>query len=406
MTLNERLLGLEGSNNVQDQKAPTPPKGWQAGVTWDGDAGTITTGPLDEQPADWGDLLAERGLSPDLYEIVGNSVKWCSLVGWKRDSADEPAYSATCYSYRAELRLKNPNRVNTAELFEDIRKAKAPKKVATGSEDQHLVILLSDWQVGNGDAGGAQAQLEKIAALPAALTAHIKGLRKSGKDVGHVVLAGMGDLVENTCGFYPSQQFLTQLDRREQIRVVRRGVLDIIKAIAPLVPQVTVTAVAGNHGENRQNGKAMTTVADNDDVAVFEQVMEICAENPTAYGHVGFRLPTDRIATSINLSGHIVAFTHGHLAKPSGGPANTLWKWWTDQAMGREYPGVADAGILCSGHYHHINVRAQQNRVLFIAPSLTAVGDWWANATGMRTDPGTLAFIVDPTGWNTMEIIR
>jgi hypothetical protein len=112
------------------------------------------------------------------------------------------------------------------------------------------------------------------------------------------------------------------------------------------------------------------------------------------------------MATSIDLSGHIVAFTHGHLAKPTGGPANALWGWWEKQAMGREYPGVADAGILCSGHYHHTNVRAQHNRVLFIAPSLTAVGDWWANATGMRTDPGTLTFCVDPTGWSALEIIR
>jgi predicted phosphodiesterase len=216
----------------------------------------------------------------------------------------------------------------------------------------------------------------------------------------------MGDLVENTCGFYPSQPFLTQLDRREQMRVVRRGVLDIIKAVAPLVPRITVTAVAGNHGENRQNGKRLTGFGDNDDVACFEQVAEICAENPDAFGHVGWRLPTDRMATSIDLSGHIVAFTHGHLAKPTGGPANALWGWWEKQAMGREYPGVADAGILCSGHYHHTNVRAQHNRVLFIAPSLTAVGDWWANATGMRTDPGTLTFCVDPTGWSALEIIR
>ena len=67
---------------------------------------------------------------------------------------------------------------------------------------------------------------------------------------------------------------------------------------------------------------------------------------------------------------------------------------------------AVDAGILCSGHYHHLNVRAQSNRVLFIAPSLTQVGDWWANATGMRTDPGTLAFCVDPQGWSALEILR
>ena len=405
MSLEERLLNL-ASEPTEDYRTVEPPKGWQPGVVWDGTTGTITTSALTEPPTNWGPLLAARGMDPEVYEVVGDTIKWCSYDGWKRDSKDEPAYSAVCYSYRAEIRLKRQDRPDYEDLLKEILKAKPPKKDPTGNADQHLVVLLSDWQVGNGDAGGAKAQLAQIARLPEQLVTHIKGLRKGGRDIGHVVLAGMGDLVENTCGFYPSQPFLTELDRREQTRVVRRGVLEILRAIAPHVPKITVTAVAGNHGENRQNGKRITGFGDNDDVAVFEQVAEICAENPTVFGHVGFRLPTDRIATSIDLSGHIVAFTHGHLAKPSGNPANTLWNWWEKQAMGREYPGVADAGILCSGHYHHLNCRAQQNRVLFIAPSLTAVGDWWANATGMRTDPGTLTFCVDPSGWSALEILR
>ena len=405
MSIEERLLGLQ-SDTTEDYRTSEPPKGWQPGVIWDGTTGTITTGTLTEPPTDWSPLLKARGMDPDVYEVVGDTIKWCSYDGWKRDNPDEAAYSSVCYSYRAELRLKRPDAPDLEALHAEVRKIKPPKKDPVGSVDQHLVVLLSDWQVGNGDAGGARAQLEKIAALPDQLVAHIKGLRKGGRDIGHVVIAGMGDLVENTCGFYPSQPFLTELDRREQARVVRRGVLDILRAIAPHVPRITVTAIAGNHGENRQNGKRITGFGDNDDVAAFEQVMEICQENPDVFGHIGWRLPTDRIATSIDLSGHIVAFTHGHLAKPAGNPANTLWNWWEKQAMGREYPGVADAGILCSGHYHHLNVRAQSNRVLFIAPSLTKVGDWWANATGMRTDPGTLTFCVDPAGWSALEILR
>ena len=384
---------------------PRPaPDGWQPGITWDGTKGTLTTGALDvpPDPAIWAELIADWGLDPELTEVVPGTVQ---VRGW--DGNMGGGETRRFKYYKATLRPKTvagPDTVGLDELHKAIRKDKPRKNARTG--DNTLVVALSDWQVGNGDAGGARSQLEKIASLPEQLVTHLKGLRKGGRDIGHVVIAGMGDLVENTCGFYPSQPFLTELDRREQARVVRRGILDILRAIAPHVPRITVTAVAGNHGENRQNGKRITGFGDNDDVAVFEQVMEICAENPDAFGHVGWRLPTDRIATSIDLSGHIVAFTHGHLAKPAGNPANTLWNWWEKQAMGREYPGVADAGILCSGHYHHLNVRAQSNRVLFIAPSLTKVGDWWANATGMRTDPGTLTFCVDPTGWSALEILR
>jgi UDP-2,3-diacylglucosamine pyrophosphatase LpxH len=74
--------------------------------------------------------------------------------------------------------------------------------------------------------------------------------------------------------------------------------------------------------------------------------------------------------------------------------------------MGREYEGVADAQVLISGHYHHTNLRSQQGRHLFICPSLMAVGDWWANATGMRSDPGTLTFVIGADGWSNLEVLR
>ena len=346
------LLSLQAFAAEELVRSTTPPPGWAPGLVWDGSRGTLTTGTLNSPPTDWGPLLAARGLDPEVYEIVGDTIKWCSYDGWKRDVQGEDAYSAICYSYRAEIRLKRQDRPDLEELFAEVRRLKA------------------------------------------------------GGQIGEIILAGMGDLVEGCTGFYPSQPWLTELDRREQTRVVRRGLLDIIRTVAPLAERITVTAVAGNHGENRQSGKRITGYGDNDDVAVFEQVAEICAENPEVFSHVGFRLPADRIAVALETAGQTIAFTHGHLARPKSDPAATLWEWWRGQAMGREYEGVADAQILCSGHYHHTNLRSQQGRTLLIAPSLTAVGDWWANSTGMRTDPGTLTFVVDQAGWTDLEVLR
>ena len=400
----DRLLSLRKFAADEKVRQSAPPQGWAPGFRWDGTRGQITTETLEAEPEDWGALLASRGLDPLKYEVVGDSIKWCSYDGWKRDEAGEDAYSTICYSYRADIRLRQQAASDLEALFLEARKLKRKPTTLTG--DRALVILVSDWQVGNGDAGGIASQLEKIASLPQLCVERLRSLRRSGIQIGEIVLAGMGDLVEGCTGFYPAQQSMVQLDRREQTRVVRRGLLDLVKALAPLAPKVTVTAVAGNHGENRQNGKAITSPNDNDDVAVFEQVAEICAENPTVFGHLSWRLPSDRIAVSLEAGGLHIGFTHGHLAKPAGDPASTLWKWWTGQAMGREYEGIADAQILCSGHYHHLNVRSQQGRVLFIAPSLTAVGDWWANSTGMRTDPGTLTFVAGPDGWSNLEILR
>lgn len=406
MSLADDLAKLDTAG-TEATLEPRAPQGWAPGVTWDGRAGTITTRPLEGPPADWSALLAERGLDPNRYEVVGNSIKWCSYDGWKRDAPGEDAYSTQCFSYRAEIRLRRgtdeADATDLEALAAEIRKTK-PRKRRPPTGEGTWVVCLSDWQVGNRDADGLRAQLEAIAALPWALTDRLRHIRRR-QPVGHVVIAGLGDLVEGCSGHYSTQTYGVEANRRTQMRVVRRGVYEIVKALAPLADRVTLTAVGGNHGENRQSGKAYTDTADNDDVAVFESVAERLAENPAVYGHVACRLPEDRLAVSVDCDGQLVAFTHGHIAKPKGLPVATLWEWWKDQQMGRYYPGVADATVLVAGHYHHLNVKAQRGRSLFIAPSLTAVGDWWGNATGLTTTPGTLTFRVDPEGWHELEVL-
>lgn len=407
MSLADRLAAHDPA--TEDLGAPRVPQGWAPGVVWEGTSGTITTRPVDTpaEATDWSALLAERGLDPDRYEVVGDSVRWCSFDGWRRDQPGDDAYSATLYSYKAEIRLRRPAADAAPDLEQiaaDIRRTR-PRKRPAAAGDATWVCALGDWQIGNADAGGVRAQLDAIAALPDLLTARLREIRRR-RPVGHVVVAGLGDLTEGTCGHYPAQQWSVQANRREQVRIVRRGVYEIVKALAPLAERVTLTAVGGNHGENRQGGRAFTDPADNDDVAAFEMVAERLAERPDLYGHVAARLPADRLAVSIDCSGTLVAFTHGHLARPKGLPAATLWSWWESQAMGRYYPGVADAQILVTGHYHHLNVRAQAGRTLMIGPSLTAVGAWWGDATGQTCQPGTLTFGVDGDGWFGLEVIR
>lgn len=404
--LSKRLAAVENEAELQDAvKKKTAPNGWEPGVVWDGERGVITTNSVYEPPKDWSDLLRQRGLDPDIYEIVGDTIRWTSFDGWRRDKEGEQAYSTICYSYKAEIRLKGKKVDDLSEIYQSVKKSKKPSKQppAGGST---FVIALSDWQIGNRDGGGVEKQVEAIAALPDTLTDRIKNLRKAGIDIGHIVIAGLGDLGEGTCGHYPAQQFRIELDRREQLKIVRRGIRDIIMAIAPLSEKVTVTAVGGNHGENRGlNGKAFTTTGDNDDVAVFEQIAEAFQLNPDAFGHVGWRLPLERLTTSMNINGHIVAFTHGHLSKPSGNAAQSIWNWWKDQSHGRAHKGVADADILITGHYHHFNVKEQEGRAVFICPSLTQVGEYFSDAYGVKTRVGTLTMTIDEAGWSNLALV-
>lgn len=402
--LRSRLSAVEGQADHEDAvKRRETPKGWEAGVVWEGTSGTVTTGAIDNPPEDWSDLLSERGLDPERYEIVGDTVKWTSWDGWRRDEGGE-TYSALCYSFRADIRLRNSHPFLPEEIYLDALKARPAKKAPAGGPAT-FVLLLSDWQVGNRDGGGVERQMRAIAAIPELMKERVKALRKAGVEIGAITLLGMGDLGEGTCNFYPAQPFRVELDRREQQKVVRRGLRDIVMAAAPLAPQVLVAAVPGNHGENRNNGKSITDPGDNDDVSVFEQVAEILSVNPDAFGHVGFRLPLEQIALSVELSGHIVAITHGHVPKMRGEATSTLWNWWREHAHGRACPGLADADILLAGHFHHFNAKEQEGRTLFIAPSLTPVGNYFQDAHGVRTQPGSLSFVLDDNGWRDLAIL-
>jgi len=406
--LAERLAAVENQAEHEDAiKTRQVPAGWEPGVVWDGKKGTLTTDTVYENPEDWSDLLRARGLDPDKYEVVGDTIRWCSYDGWKRENPEDTATSTICYSFKAELRLKRPTQtVDLEELYKEVRKKKpSTKNVPTG--DSTFLVNLSDWQVGNRDGGGVERQAMKIAELVDAIPDRIADLRRGGADIGHIAIVGLGDLGEGTCGHYPAQQFRIELDRREQLKLVRRGIRDIVMNIAPLSEKITVAAVGGNHGENRGlNGKAFTTTGDNDDVAVFEQIAEIFAANPSTYGHVGFRLPLERLTLSLELSGHIVAFTHGHLSKPSGNAAQSMWNWWKDQTLGRAHPGVADADILIAGHYHHLNIKEQEGRAVFVAPSLVAVGEYFQDTYGVKTREGTLSMVIAPDGWGELHLIN
>lgn len=406
--LKNELLQLESMPEPTKDK-PVYPQGWEPGVVWSGKEGTVTTSPTFDGPSeDWSEILRERGLDPDLYEVDGESIQWCSYDGWKRDAPGESAYSALCFSYKARIRLKRPKTVaddvDLLDLYKEARKARKTSPKVVDGDEETFIVNLSDWQIGNGDGGGVTTQLEALAALPDLVTDRFKQMRRNGRAVNRIIIAGLGDLGEGTCGFYPSQPFLTELDRRQQIRVVRRGITEIVKAAAGISPLVTVTAVGGNHGENRQNMKRITGFGDNDDVAVFEQVAEIFQES--AYDNVQFMLPSERLAIALDVHGQIIAWTHGHLAKPQKNAAQALWDWWKENTMGRYYPAVADANILVAGHFHHFNCKEQEHRTVMICPSLTPVGDWFSNERGVQTVPGTLTFAVNQHGWNSIEILR
>lgn len=388
------------------------PRGWEPGTVWESDRGGMVTTPAigTVDPSNgWDEVLAAAGLDPAKWVVIPPVIVSHDPAAWHRDEPLDrrglkmPAVTRplTRYRLRVALRPAQFDRADVERMIEQIGKRKPAKMspVATDVHDRALVVCLSDWQMGKGEGGGSVATVARIEAAIAELPRVIKRVRP-----GAVYLIGMGDLVEQCSGHYAAQAFSTDLDRREQMRVVRRLILSAVDIVAPLVERVVLGAVPGNHGENRgAGGKAYTTITDNDDLAVVEQVAEILAANPARYGHVSVVL-ADSLTLTLDVGGVVHSWAHGHQNLKGSAKVE---EWWKGQALGRT--GIADSDILATAHFHHLLVSESTGRTHFQCPAMDGGSQYWTDRTGNSSPPGLLTYGVGlaygPRKWGDLEVL-
>jgi hypothetical protein len=397
-----RSTGLQRRPDDRRERA-TPPKGWEPGVRFDPakGAGEVITEPL---PAgtepDWSHIFDHFGLDPSRFEIIPpvEMRSWQGIL----DGATTWLYY---YKARFQPRSTHVAGVDLTDLIDAISKDRRASKLATG--DCALMVCLSDWQTGKRDGDGTLGLIGRVRQAIIDLRGRVRDLRRMGVNVGAIYVVGLGDLVEGCDNHYAMQAYTVELNRRDQVKLARRLAAEVIRAAAKLTEQVVVVAVPGNHGENRRDGKAFTDLADNDDVAVFEQIAEAFAENPDAYGHVSFVVPNDELTVTLDVCGTLVTWAHGHQFG-SGSTAETKAKSWLSlQALGKHAAG--DCDLLVTGHYHHLCV-AQWGAVGWIqAPALDGGSDWWRNLTGEHSPPGMLSLVVGSgvaaAGWSHLHTL-
>lgn len=396
---------------ARPQRPVDVPKGWEPGVRYSAakGEGTIVTDALAGEPtaAIWAELIADWGLDATLLEIVDGSIE---LIGW-----DSPIKGTDqrqrLKRYKARLRRRDVSnsigRADIEALCRQAMKRKPRKAPVIDVVDRALVVAFSDWQLGKGEGDGTAGTVDRIIASIDATVARIAELKRMKRPVGAVYLVGMGDLVEQCGGHYPSQAFTTDLNRREQMRIARRLVLRAVDLLVDRTDcRIVLTGVAGNHGENREDGKAITDPTDNDDLAVIEQVAEVMASNSDRYGdRVSSFLPS-MLSMCLDIAGVPVGFAHGHKAGSGATPEAKLAKWWTGQVMG--YQPVADARILVTGHYHHLALSESTGRTWMQCPAMDPGSGWWTESTGQSSPSGMLTFVADATtarGWTDLAVL-
>ena len=387
------------------EPAAKHPNGWTPGLTWSPTAGgelvTAITDASDADPAFWALVIADWGLNPETTEIVPDSVQ---IRAWDMPIGNGQTMRARYYKARIRPRRAAMTTEDAHELERVVMRRRTrvtPKATGPGVG---YVLNLSDFQIGKGEGGGTVATVERIVGALHESVARVKDLRRTGRQIASVTIAGLGDLAEQCVGHYPSQTFTVDRTRRQQLQIVRELITLAIDLHADLAPTITVVAVPGNHGENRANGKAITTTDDNDDLAVFEQVAEALAQNPGRYGHVAFHL-ADGLVQLHNVEGIEVAWTHMHQGSGSG--ERKITDWWRGQIMGN-HP-VARAQILNTAHYHHFMCSEATGRTIMQMPAMDGGSGWWTDKTGQASPAGMVSYLAGigcgARGWSDLAIL-
>jgi len=361
------------------------PAGWTPGLNTE--RGVLVTEPIAEAPEDWNALLVELlppGMDPADFTVEGDSVE---VRAW--DSGDGEGGTRRLYYFKARIR-RTSQLVDAVDLEDIIAAAKLALETnipaAPILDDERAYWLqITDLQGGQGDGDGVAGMANRALQLADLALEDLDRLSMMGKPATQIFIPVTGDLVEGITGWYEMQTFSVELDRRDQVKLVRRLLSEFLLAIAKTGLPVHVAAVPGNHGENRQSGKAYTTLGDNDDVAVVEQIAE--AFDLAGISNVTFSLPAkDRLSMTVEVLGHIVGLTHGHIARGGTGVEGKILNWFKSMAATRD--PVGDSDVLFTGHYHHARYQQLVGDTQWIqGGALCDSSAWFSQSAGLVSDP-------------------
>jgi hypothetical protein len=383
------------------------PDGWTPGITYGPNGGEVVAKVVGDgvvDPAFWDLVIADWGFDPKVTEIVPDSVQ---IRAWDMPVAGGGTMRAKYYKARIRPKRAAMTDAETVALAKLVNRRKTRRQIALRTRVDvgvAFVVNLSDFQIGKGEGGGTPATIIRVKAAVDEAKQRYRDLRKLGRNIVAVYLIGMGDLAEQCFGNYPNQLFTVDCTRRRQLEVVRELILYAIDAFVDLTPRIVVGAVPGNHGENRSNGKAVTTVDDNDDLAVFDQVREQCVQNPGRYGHVEWEICNDLVLT-LDVCGAHIAWTHMHQGAGSG--EKKIAEWWRGQVMGNQ--PVSEAQILNTAHYHHFLMSESTGRTILQVPAMDGGSKWWTDRTGNCSPAGMVTYLAGAgcgsRGWSDLAIV-
>lgn len=342
--------------------------------------GYIQTGPLADAPADHTELLRQFGYDPEQVAIVGapRVSKWQQRARIRGTNDYETTWLSAYRFTIAAVASSKPH-----DLDAIVKRARKTPKPATGGH--WAVFQAGDLQLGKrSSAGSTDEILNRYFASVEAFCDEWKSLRRHG--VEGIQISMPGDCIEGNVSQSGRNLWLTAETITEQVRILRRVMMETVAALAPLVDQIYLDVVNGNHDEaqrqqNTYPGDGWATEA----ATAVDDALKL---NPAAYGHVTVRVPQKwRGMMTVPVGDTVVTIVHGHQWR-----TGQAMKWWSEQALHHQPAGGAH--ILQHGHYHSWQVETTERRTRIQSSTFDCGSDWYQDKRGAANRRGALAYLL------------
>lgn len=397
MSLDDDLNSLTNpgdKSNYRPSVLAKHPSGWEPGVAWDGESGTLTSKPLDSEPNDWSELLAVWDLDPEVFEVV----EPVQYRAW--DAPDPEGGLRRLFYYRAAIRRRVESRTSVSELLAVLKEKKPRMGSFEPSEDGFMyVVPAGDLQIGKPDGDGSEGTIRRFVEKTDLSVVRLKELRRLKRPISGVMLPWLGDCIEGLVSQGGALAAAGRLDltMSEQLRVYRRLMLYQIQQFAGLTDRIIVPVVPGNHDEVQRAGKVVRRY---DDSWAIEGAVAVAdaLKLSNQYDHVSFVFPSvDELTITLDVAGTPVGFAHGHQF------GRDPMKWWAGQAHGMQ--DIGSATLLLGAHLHHLRIEQGGAKTFIQIPAMDGGSTWWRHKTGQDAPAAMVSMLVGHGGWSDLAIL-
>lgn len=377
------------------------PAGWAPSVTYDpsGRAEVVTLGA--GQPGDestWTEEVRALGVDiPPGWQARLVEVRH-DPKAWVRHQQGEKATTEPVTRRRYVVEPVRQVALDVDELVTAIGKKRPTPTKATG-QTWAYVHCIADWQIGKEAYG--QGTEQTVGRILDGLDASVTRIKQETKrrPIGTIVLASLGDLCEGVVSQNGGVALASDLGLTEQLRVIRRLLLEHVKALAPLTENLIVPTAPGNHD---QAYRLMGMSAAATDSFAVDAAMQVADALHLAggYDHVTFTTPDiDDLTVTIEAEGTIIGMAHGHQFRSP----DKAHDWWAKQGHARHR--IGQAHLLLSGHFHHLRVNDDSGRVHIQAPTVDPGSPWFDSKNGGGPQAGVLTLLTRDGHWTGLEIL-